>query len=88
MRYVVKSIPCGKLRGVDTLKGYSYFSNIPYAKAARWEKPVRVTSWEGEYDASTPTPFCSQLGEFSMAILGVSHRLLYNVFIGIENACG
>ncbi len=79
MRYIVKHIPCGKIRGVDTLKGYSYFSNIPYATAVRWEKPVQMTSWEGEYDASTPTPYCSQLGEFSTAVSATGR------FYGYEN---
>ncbi len=65
MRYVLKETPCGKLRGVDTQDGYSYFQNIPYATAKRWEKPVEVKSWEGEYDASTPTPWCTQAGSFA-----------------------
>ena len=65
MRYTVRQIPCGTLRGLDTQKGYALFKNIPYAHAERWEKPVEVTGWEGEYDASTPPPWCIQGGTFA-----------------------
>lgn len=65
MRYTVWQIPCGTLRGLDTQKGYALFKNIPYAHAERWEKPVEVTGWEGEYDASTPPPWCIQGGTFA-----------------------
>ena len=60
MRYTIRQTPCGSVRGVDTMEGYAYFRNLPYGKADRWEKPVEVTAWEGEYDASTPTPWCPQ----------------------------
>ncbi len=65
MVYILKKTPCGVLRGVDTQQGYSYFQNIPYATANRWEKPVEVTGWEGEYDATTPTPWCPQGNTFA-----------------------
>ena len=60
MRYMTVNTPCGPVRGADTQKGYSYFYNIPYAKAARWEKPVETTAWAGTLDATLPTPFCPQ----------------------------
>ena len=64
MRYIIKETPCGAVRGADTQEGYSYFMNIPYAKADRWERPVEMTKWEGIYDATTPTPFCPQRGTY------------------------
>ena len=64
MRYIIKDTPCGKIRGVDTQKGYCYFMNISYAKARRWERPEEVTKWEGEYDATTVTPWCPQSGAY------------------------
>ena len=64
MRYIIKETPCGAVRGADTQQGYSYFMNIPYAKAERWERPVETTRWEGIYDANTPTPFCPQRGTY------------------------
>ena len=68
MRYIIKETPCGTLRGADTQKGYSWFLNIPYAKANRWERPVETTRWEGIYDATTPTPWCPQRASFGMDI--------------------
>ena len=64
MRYIIKETPCGPVRGADTQKGYSYFLNIPYAKAERWERPVETTGWEGTCDATTPTPYCPQRGAY------------------------
>ena len=65
MRYIVKETPCGSLRGIDTQEGYARFQNIPYGEAERWERPREVTHWEGQYDASTPTPWCVQGGAFA-----------------------
>lgn len=66
MRYTIKDTPCGKIRGADTQNGYSYFLNIPYAKAKRWEQPEEVTFWEGVYDATAPTPWCPQAVSFGI----------------------
>ncbi len=60
MRYIIKDTPCGQIRGADTLNGYSYFTNIPYATADRWEIPKEVTGWEGIYDATSPAPHALQ----------------------------
>ena len=79
MGYVVRKTPCGNVRGMDMGDGYSLFRNIPYAKAQRWEKPVEVTGWEGEYDASTPTPWCPQAGTYA------TEENRYAAFYGYEN---
>ena len=64
MRYTIKDTPCGQIRGADTCQGYSYFKNIRYATAERWELPQEVTAWEGIYDATYPTPHCLQEAAF------------------------
>ena len=52
MDYIVKT-PCGTLRGVaGRVPGTAAYKGIRYATAGRWEYPVEVTSWEGEYDAT------------------------------------
>ena len=65
MRYITVDTPCGSVRGVDTQDGYSYFLNIPYARAKRWEIPQEVTGWEGIQDATIPTPWCPQTATFT-----------------------
>ena len=65
MRYMIKDTPCGQIRGADTQKGYSYFLNISYAKAQRWERPEEVKHWDGIYDATIPTPWCPQAATFT-----------------------
>ena len=79
MRYTIKNTPCGQIRGADTQTGISYFLNIPYATARRWERPEIVTGWEGIYDATTPTPWCPQAATFSSEVTGASR------FYGYEN---
>lgn len=79
MRYTVRQIPCGTLRGLDTQKGYALFKNIPYAHAKRWERPVEVTGWEGEYDASTPSPWCPQAATYA------EEQSRYSGFYAYEN---
>ena len=52
MDYIVNT-PCGPLRGCEgRVKGTAAYKGIRYATAGRWEYPVQVTSWEGEYDAT------------------------------------
>lgn len=53
--------PCGPLRGTaGRLPGIAAYKGIRYARAGRWEYPVQVTSWEGEYDASRYGNCCYQ----------------------------
>lgn len=53
--------PCGPLRGTTgRLPGTAAYKGIRYARAGRWEYPVQVTAWEGEYDASRYGSCCYQ----------------------------
>lgn len=51
MHYTYRTCPCGPIRGIGTA-GYDLFKAVPYAHADRWESPVPVTQWEGEFDAT------------------------------------
>ncbi len=52
MEYLANT-PCGPVRGTaGRIPGTVAFKGIRYATAGRWEYPVEVTSWEGEYDAT------------------------------------
>lgn len=64
MKYIIKETPCGQIRGAETGKGYSYFQNIRYASAERWELPQEVTGWDGIYDATFIAPHCLQEAAF------------------------
>ena len=63
MKYVYCTCPCGELKGIGA-GDYNLFKGIPYATAKRWEAPVEVTGWEGEFDATRPGKFCSQYDAF------------------------
>lgn len=53
--------PCGPLRGMaGRLPGTAAYKGIRYARAGRWEYPVQVTAWDGEYDASRYGSCCYQ----------------------------
>ena len=52
MDYIVTT-PCGTLRGCEgRVKGTAAYKGIRYATAGRWEYPVQVKHWDGEYDAT------------------------------------
>lgn len=52
MDYIVNT-PCGILRGTaGRVAGTAAYKGIRYATAGRWEYPVQVKHWEGEYDAT------------------------------------
>ena len=52
MDYIV-STPCGAVQGIAGRNpGTVAYKGIRYATAGRWEYPVRVTGWEGVYDAT------------------------------------
>lgn len=61
--YVHIETPCGKIRGLRR-ENYLLFEGIKFADAGRWEDPVVVDRWEGEYDATRFGPLCSQHAEF------------------------
>ena len=52
MDYIINT-PCGTLRGTaGKTPGTAAYKGIRYATAGRWEYPVQVKHWEGEYDAT------------------------------------
>ena len=52
MDYIVTT-PCGALRGTAGKNpGTAAYKGIRYATAGRWEYPVQVKHWDGEYDAT------------------------------------
>ena len=51
MRTVELTIPCGKIKGVET-DDCLEFRGIKYANAGRWEYPVQIEQWDGVYDAT------------------------------------
>ena len=53
MNYVINT-PCGQVQGTSCrLDNVVAFKGIRYATAGRWEYPVRVTHWDGVYDATS-----------------------------------
>ena len=59
MQYIKKTTPCGEIKGIDGERCLE-FRGIRYARAMRYEKPVEVTHWEGEYDATHFGACCYQ----------------------------
>ncbi|MFD9697872.1 carboxylesterase/lipase family protein [Lentzea sp. NPDC059081] len=51
----------GQIRG-EVRDSSLVFEGVPYARAARWEPPVRAASWEGVRDARAPGSPCPQVG--------------------------
>lgn len=59
MDFVLKNTPCGEIKGLES-ESCLEFRGIRYATAKRFEYPVRVTSWEGTYDATQYGACCYQ----------------------------
>lgn len=59
MQNSVVSTPCGKVIGETTSYG-AVFRGIRYGTAKRFEKPVEVTEWQGEYSALEFGACCPQ----------------------------
>lgn len=63
-----RTTPCGPIRGTGCQwPGVEAYKGIRYATAGRWEYPVRVTHWDGVYDATAygncsyqPRAFCDE----------------------------
>lgn len=55
--------PCGAVRGAEE-HGVRLFRGIPYAVTERFERPVPITSWEGEFDATAGEIDCWQYSSF------------------------
>ncbi|SER05293.1 para-nitrobenzyl esterase [Lentzea xinjiangensis] len=51
----------GRVRG-EVRDSHLVFQGIPYARASRWEPPVRAASWDGVRDALAPGSPCPQVG--------------------------
>ena len=66
MYYAYKECPCGELRGIGTNE-YELFKGVPYAHAERWESPVEVTQWDGQFDATVQGNACPQRYGFEKA---------------------
>ena len=63
MQTIETITPCGKIKGIDQ-KDYAEYRGIRYARAKRWEYPVKVTCWEGVYDATAYGACCFQRRAF------------------------
>lgn len=61
--YAFTDTPCGRVKGIRK-DGYCLYKGIRYATAERWEEPVLVERWEGEYDATIYGPSCCQQNGF------------------------
>lgn len=64
------------LRGNERSDCYEYLG-VPYARAARFEYPVQVEAWSGEFDATVPGCACPQLRGYNEH-LEVPERLFYH----------
>ncbi|MCR5154115.1 MAG: carboxylesterase family protein, partial [Lachnospiraceae bacterium] len=51
MDEVIKETPLGRIKGT-TIDGFPCYRGIEYATCKRFEYPVQVTGWNGEYDAT------------------------------------
>ena len=69
----VLATPYGSVRG--TLRsGVQMFSGIRYATAGRFERPVLVSDWHGEVDATTYGPIAPQLPSLLERSMGGGDR--------------
>lgn len=71
MHYVYRECPCGPIRGIGN-KTYDMFRSVRYANAQRWEAPVPVTQWEGEFDATVQGHACPQTAGLGLFITGTN----------------
>ncbi len=68
---VTANTPYGMLRGIRR-GATQVFKGIPYARAGRFERPVPVTGWAGELDATSYRAQCPQLIGMVEQALGAS----------------
>lgn len=59
MNYTELQIPCGTIRGIEQ-ENCLEFRGVRYARAGRYENPVKETSWQGVYDATAFANCCCQ----------------------------
>ena len=73
--------PCGPVRGTGCkLPGVAAYKGIRYATAGRWEYPVQVTHWDGEYDATQYGAGCYQPRSFYDEEQNQKKYFYYNEF--------
>lgn len=75
--YVHLDTPCGGIRGLRR-ENCLLFEGVKFANAGRWEDPVEVDRWEGEYDATKFGPLCSQHLEFHKGYADGFSRFYYD----------
>ena len=80
MEYIIKT-PCGELKGTHSgTDGIIAYKGIRYARAARFEYPTEVTSWEGVYDATEYGACAYQIRAFSDETKMPKKIFYYNEF--------
>ena len=58
-REILKTTPCGTLRGTETGR-CARFLGVPFASAERFQYAKPVEAWDGVLDATKPGPACPQ----------------------------
>lgn len=80
MDYIVNT-PCGPMKGCSgRAAGTAAYKGIRYAHAGRWEYPVKVTAWEGVYDATHYGNCCYQPRAFYDEEKNLKKYFYYNEF--------
>ena len=75
MSTITVNTPCGKVIGEEMDYG-ARFRAIPYAKAGRFEKPVEITYFDEDIDATKQGVCCPQM----RAYWNEEHRFYYKEF--------
>ena len=60
----MKNLGCGRIRGL-VLEDALLFRGVPFAEARRFELPVPIRKWEGEFDATGDELECPQLSSYT-----------------------
>lgn len=74
--YVRLETPCGPIKGLRR-EDHLLFQGVKFADAGRWEAPVVVERWDGEYDATRQGPLCCQHAQFYQDIPEGYSRFYY-----------
>jgi para-nitrobenzyl esterase len=65
----VNNAPCGALEGVQR-DGVATFRGVPFALAARWDRPERIAAWSGLRKCANAGPVAPQNPSTIASILG------------------
>ena len=80
MDHIVNT-PCGPIQGCSgRAAGTAAYKGIRYAHAGRWEYPIKVTAWEGVYDATHYGNCCYQPRAFYDEEKNLKKYFYYNEF--------